>query len=212
MSFLTVLLFAVALSTDGFLAGVAYGAKQIKMPVRSLIIISFISITVLLVSMYLGKFICRFITPHQAMVGGALILMLMGAYYLVDAMRRNFNELHDVPEDKPVMVLNIKFLGVIIQILREPSSADADASGEITGYEAVLLGIALSMDSLAAGVGLALSGHNIFMTALSVGMVQFLLVSIGIMLGSTLDSARFKKIAANLPGLILILVGFAKIL
>ncbi|HLO03540.1 MAG TPA: manganese efflux pump, partial [Symbiobacteriaceae bacterium] len=49
---------------------------------------------------------------------------------------------------------------IVIEILREPGRADLDRSGSISLWEAGLLGIALALDSVAAGLGAGLAGAN----------------------------------------------------
>ena len=48
----------------------------------------------------------------------------------------------------------------MIQILRKPTVADFDKSGTISAGEALLLGIALSVDSFGAGIGASLLGMH----------------------------------------------------
>ena len=50
------------------------------------------------------------------------------------------------------MIFNfeIKSLGVVINILQKPTEVDFDNSGTINGVEALVLGIALSLDAFGA--------------------------------------------------------------
>jgi len=109
-------------------------------------------------------------------------------------------------EQDPLLTLNVNSLGIIIQILKKPVTADFDSSGEISLREAFFLGLALAMDALGAGVGLALAGMNIFFTAISVGMVKFILVNTGIRVGQRIQNERWQSLAPFLTGLIFITV------
>ena len=60
--------------------------------------------------------------------------------------------------ERMVFTLELRKLGVVIQILRSPSKADMDNSGSISTQEAMWLGIALSLDAFGAGLGAALLG------------------------------------------------------
>ena len=53
-------------------------------------------------------------------------------------------------QEEKVWKLEIASLGLVIQILRKPTVADFDKSGTISAGEALLLGIALSVDSFGA--------------------------------------------------------------
>ena len=52
----------------------------------------------------------------------------------------------------------IRAFGFVVQILKTPTLADFDRSGRITGMEAFVLGVALSLDSLGAGIGIGVLG------------------------------------------------------
>ena len=65
-----------------------------------------------------------------------------------------------------VLMIELKRIGIVIQILRTPQMADVDRSGIISASEALLLGIALSLDSFGAGLGAAMIGFSPLLTAL----------------------------------------------
>jgi putative sporulation protein YtaF len=109
-------------------------------------------------------------------------------------------------EEDPLLTLHCNALGIIIQILKKPASADFDCSGEISLREAFFLGLALAMDALGAGAGLALAGMNIFLTATSVGMVKFILVNTGMRMGQKMNDERWQSLAPFLTGFIFVAV------
>lgn len=206
MELLAILLFALAVSGDGFMVGVAYGIKKIKIPLLSLAVIALASTLAVTASMVLGKGICYFISPRLASTIGAVMIMLIGLYFILQAVRQKICSLESDTED-PLLSLNIKSLGIIIQILKKPSTADFDHSGEISLKEAFFLGLALAMDAMGAGVGLAMTGMNILFTAISVGMLKFTLVSCGLNVGGRIQNERWQGINALLTGLILLTIG-----
>lgn len=206
MELLAILLFALAVSGDGFMVGVAYGIKNIKIPLLSLVIIAVASTLAVTASMFLGKGISCFISPQWASSLGAGIIIVIGLYFILQAARQKIYSLDHDAED-PLLSLNINSLGIIIQILKKPSAADFDCSGEISTKEAFFLGLALAMDALGAGVGLAMTGMNILLTAISVGMLKFTLVSCGLTIGRRLKNERWQGINALLTGLILLTIG-----
>jgi putative sporulation protein YtaF len=77
---------------------------------------------------------------------------------------------------EPVPVLKMHFGRLVIQILKEPHTADMDMSGTISGLEACLLGVSLAVDSLGAGVAVAMLGFEIAVTALFVGVGHLLAI------------------------------------
>lgn len=99
----------------------------------------------------------------------------------------------------------------MIQVLKEPASADADRSGIVTGREAFLLGLALSMDSFGAGIGAALLGLHMLSTSLCVGICAFAFISLGERIGQQLGAVQKYQKMALLPGMILICIGISRL-
>lgn len=205
MEFLAIVLFALAVSGDGFMVGLAYGVRKIKIPLLSLLVIAFASALAVSASMVLGKALSWFISPQYAATVGAVMLFAIGLYFLLQAGRQKIINWQQTDQN-PLLTLNIKYLGIIIQILKKPVSADFDCSGEISLREAFFLGLALAMDAFGAGAGLALTGMNILFTAISVGMVKFILVNTGIKVGQNMFNERWQSLAPLFTGLILIAV------
>ncbi len=209
MEFLAIILFALAVSGDGFMVGVAYGIKKIRIPIISLLVIALASALAVTASMIVGKGISCFISPQLAASIGSALIMIIGLYFILQAVRQKICSLAYNEED-PLISLNINSLGIIIQILKKPSTADFDSSGEISIKEAFFLGLALAMDALGAGVGLAMAGMNILLTAISVGMLKFILVSSGLIVGRRISGERIQGMASLLTGSILLAIGIVE--
>lgn len=206
MEIISPLLFALAVSSDGFMAGIAYGAKRIHIPIFSLAVVSLASALAVTVSMICGKGVATIIPEAWASSIGSLILIAIGIYFILGACKEKINSL-PMDEEEPLISFNIRSLGIIVQILREPSSADLDSSGEISAKEAFFLGLALALDALGAGVGVAMAGFNILFTAIAVGILKFALVNSGLYLGATIINSKLKTASQIIPGLILISIG-----
>jgi len=69
-----------------------------------------------------------------------------------------------------------------------------------------ILGIATSIDALAIGVNISLIGWNIWISALTIGVITFGLSFAGVFAGKKLGT-RFQKNAGRLGGIILIGIG-----
>jgi putative sporulation protein YtaF len=204
-------MFALAVSADGFMVGVAYGVKKIKMPVSSMMIIFLASSLAVSMAMIFGKALTLFFNPVMAARLGAILLMLIGIFYLLQAgFQRICNR--KANDEDTLLSLTVRPLGIIVQILQEPSSADFDSSGEISPREAFFLGLALAMDAFAAGIGLAMTGFNILLTAITVGMLQFILINIGLTVGRIMENERLKNISSLLAGIILFILGTYKLI
>lgn len=211
MDYLTIALFALAVSADGFAVGMAYGIGKIRIPFFSLLVISLASALAVSLSMLCGKGLAELLSPQMSSYIGAIIILGLGVYFLLTAGKDKIGSL-EKSQEEPLLAFSIKPLGIIVQILKQPSRADFDRSGEISTSEAFFLGLALAMDALGAGIGIAMTGSNILYTAICVGMLKFILVNSGIFLGSKINAAKLKAVAALVPGLVFIAIGILEIL
>lgn len=211
MDYLTIALFALAVSADGFAVGMAYGIGKIRIPFFSLLVISLASALAVSLSMLCGKGLAELLSPQMSSYMGAIIILGLGIYFLLTAGKEKIESLEN-GQEKPLLAFNIKPLGIIVQILKQPSRADFDCSGEISTSEAFFLGLALAMDALGAGIGIAMTGSNILYTAVCVGMLKFILVNSGIYLGSKINARELKAVTAMVPGLVFVAIGILELL
>ncbi len=224
MGILSIIAFAVALSMDGFGAGIVYGIRKIRIPVTSLTIIGLIASTAIGLSMFFGRVISGYVSARLAGTIGALILIVMGLRIILQAGDRNRqaesgqgrasnDSLQGEDQDcKEILYFKIKSLGLVIQILREPTVADMDKSGHINTKEALLLSLALAMDAVGAGFGAAMAGYSPFLTPFVVGPVSAFWVGLGVYLGKRYAAKWLGGKAAILPGWVLICLGVARVI
>jgi len=92
MEYAAALLFAMAVSADGFAAGVAYGTKRITIPVLPLLVIAVSSTAAVTISMVCGTGLAVLLNPRWASYLGALLLIAMGGYFLLGACRKSHNQ------------------------------------------------------------------------------------------------------------------------
>jgi putative sporulation protein YtaF len=217
---LSIIIFAIALSFDGFGVGIAYGIKKIKIPLKSLLVISLTSSTAIGTSMVLGNWISSVVAPTVAEGIGALILIAIGGWLLYQSFQSQ--KINPVPDNEEVAGTDSEgenpltkedsgeqdsLYRVQIQIIRKPVLADIDHSGTISPKEAVFLGLALAMDALGAGIGAAMAGFSIILTVFIVGLVKFILVSLGGIIGRRYCANWLGNRATIFPGLVLIFLG-----
>ncbi|MBP3949735.1 sporulation membrane protein YtaF [Bacillus suaedae] len=205
---LSLLALALAVSLDSFGVGLTYGLRKMKLPIRSLLFIAGCSATSILIAMVFGNFIQTYLSPAVSEMIGGIILVLIGAWATYQAVRPAENK-EITKEDEIILNFEIKVLGVVIRILRKPMTADLDHSGTITGREAILLGIALSLDAFGAGIGAALIGFSPFLMALSVALMSALFVSLGMKSGRKFADSKWIKKFSFIPGLLLIILGIS---
>lgn len=213
VSLLPVFILALAISLDGFAAGITYGLKGIKINLLSIVIISIASGIMVLFSMVCGAWLTIFFSGVWATKVGGLLLILIGSWLLYQSTRE-INSGENIVKDWPREICNLKIssLGLIINISQEPVRADLDYSGTISKQEAVFLGTALALDAFGAGLGAALAGYDILATAILVISFKFVLLKAGVYLGTHANSDYCATKLKVTPGLILIILGLLKFL
>lgn len=216
MDLLSYILFALALNLDSFGAGVAYGARQIRVPLASLLIISLVSVAAIVISMMCGQVLLGFIPPALAQRFGGILLILIGFWVMLQARQARQTPARQAgrrtleDSEKKVLKIHIRPLGLVIQILREPARADLDSSGAISPREALVLGVALAVDAFGAGFAVSILGYSMGITALVVGIGHLFLTYLGILAGKMITAGRFSRWFTLLPGCILIILGLLK--
>lgn len=101
---------------------------------------------------------------------------------------------------------------IIIQTNDKELSFDFDNSNDINYKEALLLGLALSLDSLCIGICGSTIGINIYIFSIFVAILQYLFLSLGNYLGIHLINLKFfpQSIWTKISGVLLILIGLFK--
>ena len=198
-------LLAFAVSIDGLTVGITYGMRNVHVPLRSLLIISFFSCMTFLVAMGIGRMLYMFFSPTVANAMGGGILIILGLWMIIQSVLKR-----DKNEEKFLMNVEIRSLGIVIQILHKPTMADFDRSGTITGMEAVFLGIALSLDAFGAGVSAALLNYSVAFTTFLVCLLSFCFLFSGLKVGKVFGKYKWLKKYSFLPGIMLIVLGIFK--
>ena len=204
MVWISVLFLAAAVSFDALAIGVSYGMNRISISFWPKIVLSSISGCLVFATMQLGQFLNKFLAPRFTSILGGLIFVMLGLYNIW----RNYRA---VKGGRILFKWHIPVLGLIIQVFQEPLAADCDQSKHITGAEAVILGGALALDALAAGVAAAILNLPPFYTALAVSVASFLFITQGIRAGEKLPEEREKRRDLRwIPGVLIILIGILK--
>ncbi|MCA1056942.1 sporulation membrane protein YtaF [Rossellomorea aquimaris] len=205
----SLLLLAFAVSLDSFSTGLTYGLRKVQIPLKSISIISVCSASSLLVAMMVGGTIQKIISPEWAGRIGGLILVAIGAAVLYQFFRPEKQDIQP-SQEKTLINFEIKSIGLVIQILRRPLTADFDRSGTITGIEALMLGIALSLDAFGAGIGAALLHFSPLLLSVAILCMSFLFLSSGLKLGQFFSHLKWIHRVSFLPGVLLILIGILR--
>lgn len=218
----SLLILALAVSLDGFAVGIMYGLRKIRIPLKSIAIISCCSGIIIFASMQVGLVLMRFMSPDTAKIIGACILIAIGIWAVANMMLQRDRKAPDEaiakatqypasPAKRRIITIEIKTLGLVIEILKSPAAADVDRSGNISSSEAALLGIALSLDAFGAGIGAAMIGLSPWTTPVFIAVISGAFVLAGLRLGYLFSEAAWIRNMSILPGLFLILIGIMKL-
>ncbi|WP_077214207.1 sporulation membrane protein YtaF [Bacillus dakarensis] len=206
---ISLLLLAFAVSLDSFSVGLTYGLRKMKIPFKSILVIACCSALSLMGAMGIGQIIEAFISPEMTEKIGGIVLVILGGWILFQFFRPGVSK-DSLPHEKTIVNFEIKSLGIVINILKKPMSADFDKSGTITGIEAFMLGLALSLDAFGAGIGAAMLGFSPIALALTVAVMSSLFVFWGMKMGSIFSKNSFVQKFSFIPGILLIFIGIWK--
>jgi len=206
----SLLVLAFALSLDSFSVGFTYGLRQMVMPIKSVLIIATCSAVSLMIAVSIGHGLEKVLSPSITASMGGFILIALGVWVLYQFFRPE-KEKEIVKYEKTIVNFEIRSLGLAINILKKPMSADFDQSGTITGIEALMLGLALSLDSFGAGIGAAMLGFSPIYLAVTVAIMSSLFVLLGIKSGTFFHKFEWIQKFTFLPGILLIIIGIWKI-
>ena len=208
----SLLLLAFALSLDSFSVGFTYGLRKMVLPLKSVLIIASCSAISLMIAVSIGHGLAKIFSPAITASLGGFILIALGVWVLYQFYRPEKEKDFDLLEHEKLIVnFEIRSLGIAINILKKPMSADFDHSGTITGIEAFMLGFALSIDAFGAGIGAVMLGFSPIYLAVSVAVMSSLFVLLGIKSGAFFHKFNWVQKFAILPGILLIIIGIWKI-
>ncbi len=217
---------AVALSLDSLGVGVAYGLRRIRLPRSLYLIVALCTGSLMGLSMVLGSHLSGYLSPLLARRAGGAILVGVGFWQLYQGWQGYRRQLGRAASGvgaagaeaaaapgagaplapRQVLKLDLRALGLVVQILVEPAAADVDQSGEIEVPESVALGLALGLDSLAAGFGAAMAGYGLALVPL-VALTCAVFVRMGLGAGSIPRTQRLLERAFFVPGILLMALG-----
>lgn len=231
--FITYLVLALSVSIDSFGIGITYGIRNTKIFRTAKVILFAISILVTSLSINLGACLSNVFSESFTKWIGSCFLILMGLWIIYQALNTNdcvsgsatYKSLYGFPtkKDEGEETLNntssptiykfmIRFLGITIQIIRNPISSDLDHSKGIDWKESIYLGICLSIDSLCIGICSSMIGYSSFLFPVLVASFQLVFLSVGRILGNKIFAISNipENIWSTLSGVLLICIGVSR--
>ena len=201
-------LLVLALGIDAFVCSFSYGANKIKIPLKSLLMINIITITLLFVGTMTAGLLSPIFPLFLLEWIPFLILFFLGISKIFEGVIKSFIRKHKGSGQVKFSLFN---LGFILQIYADYEQADADDSKELSIKEAIPLAVALGIDGLSVGFSVGLTAISV---PLLLGM-SFIVEFCCVLLGATLGRDTAKRINFDLSilgGVILIAIALFELL
>lgn len=205
---INIIFLAITLSIDALGIGISYGVRGINIPLFSKFIISIQTFLIITISLFLGNVVFSFFPTAIRNYTGVIILIALGIFMIIEAY------LPKKEKTETVRTFSIKQAGITIKIIKSPPVCDFNKSNKIEPFEALYLGLALSIDSFGVSFGSGAFGvFSIFLPLFAV-FFQILFLSIGISSGRKISN--ISKLSENtwitVSGCILIFMGILKLI
>ncbi len=232
--FVIILLLAIAANLDNLGVGVAYGLRRRYIPSLSNFVIAVISAGLTLFAMLIGKWLERVLPVRVANGVGALIIIGVGIWVcwesvILPSYLWTYKFLQQVKRKKKYkrkgkqgMTLRPSHQSLVQEhfqskvhltnfeknnnIISDKATCLADPY-PVQLRETLLLGISLSLNAIAGGVGASLSGYDATLTATAIGIFSYITIALGQNLSRKYFSKLLGTLSQQVAGLILIAIG-----
>lgn len=206
-SIVQMLIVVLVLCIDSFVISIAYGSNNIKIPIAKSFIISTIGSSFLAISLCIGNFASELIPMNLASKITFFILFTMGFVKLLQSLFKYLvNRIDKSNKTIDFTISNISF-SLNINLQEEKKRTNYT----LRTREAMALGVALSMDSLALGFGIALIKVNYIQLVILLFFTSFILINLGCFIGRKIAKSTDSEIGW-LNGLVLMGMAVSKIL
>lgn len=204
---------ALSASIDSLGVGITYGLKKTKIYFLAYIVLFFLSLTITSISISIGNVLTSFFSTNVTNKIGAILILGIGIFIIFQATLRK-NKIKKAPSLKHKEYnIFIKFLGITINIIKDPLNSDIDCSNAIDFKEAIFLSLALSFDSISIGFGASSIGINGFIFPVLISFFQVIFLSIGKIIGTKINNVSNipNNIWNIISGILLICIGIIKL-
>ncbi|MGU3472041.1 manganese efflux pump [Paenibacillus sp. D51F] len=198
MHWLSIIGIGIAANLDNLGIGIAFGAKRTLIPFRSNLLIALLSMAATCVAMLGGHFLADFLDPDAAnSIGGALIAV-MGLLAITSGLREASRAGRAASPSGGTLLQN-------------PLQADRDGNQILSWSEGWALGLALSLNCIASGIGAGATGLSVAGVTLSIGIFSLATVGIGAGIGVRLARTWLGRYSNAIGGLLLAAIGLYEI-
>ena len=200
--FLSALLYSLSSNLDNLVIGIAYGVKKIKIGLISNLIIATVTSIGTLISMSVGKFISGFLPTSLTNMLGAVIIMLLGLYFLIQSILKLI----------PKSYSNSLALKNVDEIMDYAEKSDSDNSGTLNIKEAFVVSLGLMLNNLGTGLAASITGVNVSITVICTFILSIAPLMLGKSIGHNILGSICGKYAPLISGVLLIILGIFELI
>lgn len=200
-AWLTIFALSISSSIDNFGVGISYGIRGIRVGFLANFIISIIAFVFSETGIVFGQYLSKVFPGSLSNVVGSIFLFVIGIRIVLMTIPRKNKK--DQVENKSSNRFN--------DYLSSPEKADLDQSGDLSIFESIVLGIAVSMNALTNGLGAGLIGLSPMAISLSAALFSYLAIWSGVSLGNKVAHIRIGswtlgQFSTIISGVILLLI------
>ena len=181
---LQIILLSFSLSIDALGIGISYAFRKVRIDGRARMAVGVISAVIMGAAVAVGGRLNRALPEAVVSGAGAVLLIVMGLILLYRNLLRG-----------------------------KETEFDKDSSRHVVIREGLILGGALSADSVSAGIAAAATGMNGIILAPAVGLMQAFLLSTGEYMMRKWEFVRRlnRRVCSGISGVLLITIGIARL-
>ncbi len=209
VSWMETILLVTALSIDAFAASFVYGSNKVRIPLVSAWIITMLSTGILFLFLVIGKGFGTVIPDIFTRGICFCILFSLGIIKLLDSSLKSWIRRHNMRQKK--WAFSISELNFILTVYANPETANGGDITVLSPAEAVSLGIALSLDSAAAGIGAGILVSHWIVTIIASFIVGMAVIIVGCWIGNRIAS-RSTLDLSWLSSILLIILAIMKLI
>ncbi|MFI3210726.1 MAG: sporulation membrane protein YtaF [Peptostreptococcaceae bacterium] len=201
------LILVLSLCIDTFVASIAYGSDNIKIPFKTAFLINLICTSFLGFSLLVGYLLKDLLSSNTATIFSCGLLFMLGIYKVFEAFIKDY--LKKFTHNQTPINFSLFDFEFVLEVYADEIKADYDNSKTLSPKEAIYLASALSLDSLAVGFGASLSDVNHFEVIILSFVIGTLSILSGVLLGKSFR--KFSNINFTwVSGVLLITLSFIK--
>lgn len=196
-------LFLTAVSIDSLTAGLTYGTQKVRIKFPSYFILICVPATFITAANRVGSYISLFLPESSIPLLSFVLLMLLGCSKLSESLIRLLAR--KCPSLKRNWGCRIKQLNIIFTVYLSPEDANQEDLQVLTPKEALLLSLALSLDSVLAGMAFTAGQFPLIALFLLSAIFNLLLFAAGYGFGHLISTVLHVDLSW-LSGLFLLLL------